>query len=161
MLGIKHAQFQRIHRQMGGQAFAHRPSDKPGTPLWIYAPLWFAARERGDAGVETLRGKSKAEFYDGESSEAKYLALIRELVPAADVAAVFAEVATELREAIASTRKISPQSADRMTEAIETAGRRISQRFANGKLTGTNGDAGAISQHVYPRVDSPAPSHAS
>lgn len=44
-LGIKHAQFQRMHRSFG-VPFEHRGDGKPGTPLWIYFPGWIDARIR-------------------------------------------------------------------------------------------------------------------
>lgn len=56
-LGIKHAQMQRIRKDLGN-LYEHQP-DKPGKPAWLYGPLWWPAWARLTAGGGDGAGVTK------------------------------------------------------------------------------------------------------
>lgn len=46
LLGIKHAQMQRIRKQLGNAY--EKSGKKPAQPVWVYAPLWLPAKFKLD-----------------------------------------------------------------------------------------------------------------
>lgn len=92
-----------------------------------------------------LRGKRKQEYYDGEAAEAKYRALIRELVPTSEVEAVFNEIAAELSTALTLAERISPQATEHFVVALENSRKKITDRFA--RHANANGSPAAAGNH--------------
>jgi hypothetical protein len=114
--------------------------------LWI--PLYIAHIKRRPS---KSRNERKKEQYSALSEEAKYRQLIRELVPAVDVAAVFAEIANELSKAIGVVERMSPPAAERLVVALDSAKEKIASKFnvhSNGHAAAADHSAGGKSHRA-------------
>jgi hypothetical protein len=145
LVGVQRAQLTEIRRQLGN-AHEHKSGRGAAAELFVYARLWiplYIARIKRQP--TKSRNERRKERFSALTEEAKYRQLVRELVPAADVAAVFAEVANELSKAIGVVERMSPPAAERLVVALDSAKEKIASKFnvhSNGHAAAADRSAG-------------------
>lgn len=129
LVGVQRAQLTEIRRQLGN-VYEHKAGRGAAAELYVYAKSWLPAYI---AHIKQRPAKSRherrKERFQSLSEEAKYRQLIRELVEASDVAAVFTEISAEMSKAIAVAERMCPASAERMLVALDSAKEKIVSRF--------------------------------
>lgn len=120
-LGIKHAQFQRLHRSFG-TPFEFRGDGKPGTPVWVFFPGWIAARIRFEAPEKQAATKEDHEErlkkIKANREELRYQKELELLLHISDATSDVELFAATVRRGIES---LSPDGREIMLEAINEA----------------------------------------
>ena len=136
MLGIKHAQMQRIRKQLGN-VHEHR-SPKPGQPTWVYAPLWLPARFRLEAPTVLLQGEDDEAVYKRlrrEREQFRFDCERREYLPTAEVIQIFDLAAAEIRSTLDDV--LDRQSADLVAQRLTQVEQKLLRDVKH--TGGTNG----------------------
>lgn len=135
-MDLKHARMAQIRKRLAGR-FEHKESDRPGSPVWLFAPFWLRAWAAIDSQPTTaaatvssgFTAAQRKEHFQALTEEAKYRKLIGELVETTDVAALFAEIGSELSKAIGVAERMHPPAAERFVVALDSAKEKIATRF--------------------------------
>jgi hypothetical protein len=136
MLGVKHAQMQRLRKQVG-QAF-ERKSEKPGQPGYVYAPAWLRAWARLDAPAadrgkelddDALFKRARREKMELELAEAK-----RDLIHINEVRNIFDVAAATIHQALDATtdRAFAELVSDRLARAEKELNEKLNGHRRNG-----------------------------
>jgi hypothetical protein len=140
LLGISAKHLDLLRKQFGNAAEEVRG---PHRQVFLYAPDWIKAYIEHKSGPKKGRtGKRTAEQqkkrYDALTAKARYRELIRELIPADEVEAVFREIANELSSALTVAERISPDACERLVVALASAEQKLKSRL-HGRNGHTNG----------------------
>lgn len=131
-LGIKHAQFQRLHRSFG-TPFEYRGDGKPGTPMWVFFPGWLAARVRFEVPAKQANSHEdhdeRLKKFKANREELRYQKDLEVLLHVSDATRDVDLFATAIRKGIES---LPPASQEIMLAAIDEAENEWISRHGDG-----------------------------
>lgn len=156
-LGIKHAQMQRIRKDLGN-LFEHQP-EKPGKPAWVYGPLWWPAWAKLQAGGAADAGapKSTKERILELELRNKELDLAERERATVDVASFFrtrlAPCLDEIRLGVEAEARNDPELGKRLAQRLERGIAKLQANGHSGLLSGDGrpgGDGGGEAPPKHP-----------
>lgn len=146
-LGIKHAQMQRIRKDLDN-AYEHAP-EKPGQPAWLYGPLWWPAWARLTAGGGVAGGTEKTtkERFDDIKLEHAQLDLLKKKNEFVNVVEFFklrlAPCLDEIRLGVEAEARTDGPLGKRLADRLERGIAKLQANGSAGLLSGDGRPGGA------------------